>query len=522
MSEVIQEGQKQIEEYSKEYQDLFNKSRNVQTLGSISQLLDWDQETYMPSDAAAARSEQQKVIAGVIHRERTSPEFKKSLEDLINIQTGDILVNDLSDSQKAALKLWRRDYMKEVALPSEFVEEFAQVTSQALTVWRKAKKENAFELFAPFLDRIIQLCQQKAEYLGYKDHPYDALLDLYEPEMTTKEVDKIFTDLETSISALLKKISAAPQVDDSFLFGNFDHKTQLEFSLVVLNAMGFNRSRGRLDISMHPFSSSLHPMDNRITTRIHATGLMSNIASVMHEGGHALYDMGFPVEQFGTPLAQAISYGMHESQSRWWETRIGKSLPFWQYYLPILKKYFPGMLDTVDLETFYKAINKVQASLIRVEADEVSYPLHIILRFQMERDLIGGTLAVRDIPEAWNEKMTKLIGITPQNNGEGCLQDIHWSLGSFGYFPSYSLGNIYASQLFDAFEKAQPDWETRLATGDLTFIKKWLNENIHQYGRQFSIAEIMQNVTGQPLAATSYKDYLNTKFGKIYGLSPTP
>ncbi|MBA3602828.1 MAG: carboxypeptidase M32 [Parachlamydiaceae bacterium] len=507
-----------MEEYSEEYQNLFNKSRNVSALSSISQLLDWDQETYMPSDGANARSEQQKVIAGVIHRERTSPEFKRALEGLIDIESGTILVENLSEPQKAALKMWRRDYINEIVLPSEFVEEFAQVTSQALSVWRKAKKKNAFELFAPFLDKIIQLSQKKADFLGYKDHPYDALLDLYEPEMTTKEVEKIFADLEASITTLLKKISAAPQIDDSFLFGEYDHKTQLEFSLVLLNAMGFNRSRGRLDISTHPFSSSLHPTDNRITTRIHPTGVMSNIASVMHEGGHALYEMGFPVEQFGTPLAQAISYGMHESQSRWWETRIGKSKPFWQYFLPVLKKYFPEILHTIDLDTFYKAINKVQASLIRVEADEVSYPLHIIMRFQMEKDLIGGTLAVRDIPDVWNEKMTKLIGITPQNNSEGCLQDIHWSLGSFGYFPSYSLGNIYASHLFTAFEKAQPDWEAQLASGDLSFVKSWLNENVHQYGRQYTIPELMQKVTNQPLSANAYVEYLTSKFGKIYGL----
>jgi carboxypeptidase Taq len=520
MSQIIHPSQ-QVEKYSEEYKNLFNKSRNVSALTSISHLLDWDQETYMPSDGANARSEQQKVMAGIIHRERTSPEFKRAIENLIDIPSGTILIDDLSTSQKAAVKLWRRDYLKEVALPSEFVEEFAQVTSNALSVWRKAKKENAFELFAPFLDKIIQLCQKKAEYLGYKDHPYDALLDLYEPEMTTKEVDKIFTDLEVSISSLLKKISASPQVDDSILFGEFDHKTQLEFSLALLNAMGFNRSKGRLDISTHPFSSSLHPTDNRITTRIHPTGLMSNIGSVMHEGGHALYEMGFPVEQFGTPLAQAMSYGMHESQSRWWETRIGKSKAFWQYYLPILKKYFPGALDSIDLDTFYRAINKVQASLIRVEADEVSYPLHIILRFQMERELIGGTLSVRDIPEVWNEKMTKLIGVTPQSNSEGCLQDIHWSLGSFGYFPSYSLGNIYASHLFTAFEKEQPDWEAQLASGDLLFVKHWLNENIHQYGRQYNISELMQKVTNQPLSANAYVDYLNTKFGNIYGLDKT-
>ncbi len=386
-------------------------------------------------------------------------------------------------------------------------------------MWRKVKKEESYEQFAPFLDKIVSLCRKKADYLGYEDHPYDALIDLYEPEMTTKHIDPIFSELEASNSSLLKQISAAPQIDDSVLFGDFDHKKQLEFSLVLLNAMGYVRSKGRLDISSHPFSCSLHPTDTRITTRIHPTGLMSNIYSVLHEGGHAIYDMGLPAEQFGSPLGQAISYGMHESQSRWWETRIGKSKGFWQYYLPILKQYFPEALHQIDLDTFYRAINKVQPSLIRVEADEVGYPLHIILRYQLERDLIGGKLSVRDIPEAWNAKMTELIGLTPTNNSEGCLQDIHWSLGSFGYFPSYSLGNIYASQLFTAFEKAFPSWEADLAKGDLTFIRKWLNDNVHRFGRQYSIPELMQKVTNEPLSAKAYTDYLNTKYAQIYELN---
>lgn len=517
MSQLSNEGQ-----INREYQDFHQLSRTAQTLSSISQLLDWDQETYMPSDAAQARSEQQRILAGIIHRERTGEEYKRALEKLIDIQTGNVLVDELSAAQKAALKMWRRDYIKEIALPSDFVEEFAQVTSQALSVWRKAKKENAFEQFAPFLDKIISLCRKKADFLEYKNHPYDALLDLYEPEMNSREVGAIFAELETSIAALLKKIAAAPQVEDGFLYGDFDHKKQLEFGLVLLNAMGYNRSRGRLDISSHPFSSSLHPSDNRITTRIHPTGIMSNIFSVLHEGGHALYEMGLPAEQFGSPLGQALSYGMHESQSRWWETRIGKNKSFWQYFLPILKQYFPGTLDKIDLETFYKGINKVQPSMIRVEADEVSYPLHVILRFQLERDLIGGDLSVRDIPEAWNAKMTELLGITPQSNSEGCLQDIHWALGSFGYFPSYALGNIYASHMFTGFQQANRYWETQLAAGDLTFVKKWLNEHVHQFGRQYSIPELMQKITNQPLSAKAYIDYLNAKCSQIYGLDKSP
>ncbi|MGZ3633134.1 MAG: carboxypeptidase M32 [Parachlamydiaceae bacterium] len=501
-----------------DYQHLHDLSRHTELLSSISQLLDWDQETYMPPDANTTRSEQQKIMAGLIHKQKTGPQFAKALEKLIDIPTGKIHATGLSEPQKAALKMWRRDYIKDTALPSQFVEEFAQLSSQSQSVWRKAKKEQSFEQFAPFLDKLIAMNRKKADLLTYQDHPYDALLDLYEPELTTKKTTKLFSSLETSVSTLLKKITAAPQVDDGFLFGNFDHKKQLEYSQILLKAMGYEPSRGRLDISTHPFSSSLHPTDNRITTRIHQTSLMSNIGSVMHEAGHALYGMGLPVEQYGSPLGQAISYGIHESQSRWWETRIGKCKAFWAHYYPILQATFPEALQMIDLDTFYKGINKVQPSLIRVEADEVGYPLHVILRFHLERDLIDGTLPVRNIPEAWNQKMTELMGITPQNNSEGCLQDIHWAMGAFGYFPSYALGNIFASHLFPTFEKAHPNWKDELATGNLLFIKEWLNQNVHQYGRQYTSIELMDKITKCPFTADAYIDYLNQKYSEIYAL----
>lgn len=501
---------------SDDYQIMHYLSRHAQLLGSISHLLEWDQETYMPPDADGVRCEQIKIMAGLIHHERTSQQYVGALEKLIDIKSGNIVAKGLSEAQNSALKRWRRDYHKESALPKEFVEEFAQLTAQSLSVWRKARKEQSFEQFAPFLDKIVQMCRKKADYLTYEEHPYDALLDLYEPEITTKQVAELFSSLESTLSALLKKVAAAPQVDDRALFGDFDHKKQLEFGLLILNDMGYVRTKGRLDISTHPFSTSLHPTDTRITTRIHANSLMSNICSVMHECGHALYDMGMPLDQYGSPLCQPISYGIHESQSRWWETRIGKSRPFWEHYLPQLKQHFPGAIDQMSLDSFYKAINKVQPSFIRVEADELSYPLHVILRFQLERDLIGGSLNVREIPEAWNAKMQELIGLTPHNNSEGCLQDVHWSLGSFGYFPSYAIGNAYASHLFSAFAEQNPDWEKRLATGDLSFVKTWLNENVHQYGRQYSALELMQKVTNKPFSSKAYIDYLTDKYSDIY------
>lgn len=503
---------------SEEYQVLHYLSRHAQLLSSVSHLLEWDQETYMPSDGDSVRCEQLKILAGITHYEKTGNQFTEALEKLIDIKSGKIIAGGLSDPQNAALKRWRRDYIKESSLPKEFVEEFAQLTSQSLSVWRKARKEQSFEQFAPFLDKIVTMCRKKADYLTYENHPYDALLDLYEPEVTTVQVAELFSSLETELSQLLKKIAAAPQIDDSALFGEFDHKKQLEFGLLILNAMGYVRTKGRLDISTHPFSTALNPNDTRITTRIHANSLISNIASVMHEGGHALYDMGLPMEQFGSPLCQAISYGVHESQARWWETRIGKNEAFWQSFFPQLQQFFPGALDKISLPEFYKAINKVQPSLIRVEADELSYPLHVILRFQLERALIDGSLTVREIPEAWNAKMQELLGLTPQNNSEGCLQDVHWALGSFGYFPSYAIGNAYSAQLFSAFAEQTPEWEPRLATGDLLFVKTWLNENVHRYGRQYSAHELIEKVTNKPFSSKDYLDYLTKKYSAIYGI----
>ena len=280
--------------------------------------------------------------------------------------------------------------------------------------------------------------------------------------------------------------------------------------------MGYGPQNGRLDLSSHPFSSASHPTDSRITTRIHKTSLISCISVILHEAGHALYEMGLPKEHYGSPLGDAISLGMHESQSRWWETRIGQSKPFWQHYMPLLKDQFKGTLDHINLENFYKALNKVEPSLIRVEADEVTYPLHVILRFEMECALIEGSLKVIEIPEAWNAKMKELLGISPTNNTEGCLQDIHWAMGGFGYFPTYTLGNIYASQLFEPFAKQHPDWEKMVSSGELHFITKWLNEAVHKHGKRYNSQEILKLATGNESTATPYINYLQNKYQDIY------
>lgn len=501
----------------KDFEHLTNLSREIKVLKGISHLLDWDQETYMPEGASAIRAEQFEVLSGIIHAKSTSSEFKNALEKLIDIETGTLKSDQFDPKQKASLREWRKDFRQETCLPEQFIKDFAKLTSQSIVIWREARKQNGFHHFAPYLEKIIEMCRKKADLIGYKEHPYDALLDLYEPGITTKEVEKLFSELETEITPLVKTVSNL-SIDDSFLHGKFSEEKQIAFSKMLLKKMDYDEKYGRLDFSTHPFSSASHPTDSRITTRIHPSMLMSNIYTVMHEAGHGLYEMGLPTEEYGTPIGEALSLGMHESQSRFWETHIGRSKAFWQFYYPLLQKEFPS-LSSVPLEQFYVAINKVTPSFIRVEADEVTYSLHVILRFQIEKALIGGSLKVRDIPEVWNEKMKQFLNIEPKNYAEGCLQDVHWSMGGFGYFPSYTLGNIYAAQIFEAFEKQFPSWEEKIQSGDLSFIKKWLNESIHQYGRMYSSKEILQKITGHEITTKPYLNYLKGKFKNIEELS---
>lgn len=506
-----------MEKFQKDYQKLHLISKHAEILNGISSHLDWDQETYMPTGAAGIRAEQLKTMAGLIHREKTSKKFARALGKFVDIPTGKILENGLSPAQKAAIKEWRRDYIKDTALPAKFVEDFAKLTSESILAWRSAKQESDFKRFAPYLEKIVKFSRKKADYLGYKDHPYDALLDCYEPEMTTAEIAPMFTLLRNALVPMIKMISTQ-SIDDKMLFGEWDKVKQMEFSNKILNTIGYDMNKGRVDFSSHPFSSSSHPTDSRITTRIHPTSLMSNIFVILHEAGHALYAMGLSEDLYGTPLGNARSMGVHESQSRWWETLIGLSKPFWQYFLPLLKDTFKGKLDHITLDDFYRAINKVEPSFIRVEADEMTYPLHVILRFELEKGLIEGSLKASDVPELWNAKMEQFLGIIPSNNREGCLQDIHWAMGGFGYFPTYILGNVYAAQLFAAFAKEHPDWEKRVAAGDFSSITAWLHDKIHQHGRRFTTHELMQQATGQAITPEPYLEYLRNKYGKIYKL----
>jgi len=500
------------------YEKLHSLSKQRYLLSGVSSILDWDQETYMPKAAGGVRAEQQEMLKGLIHQQKTSPAFVKALSKLIDPKTGKLFAKTLPPEKKAALQCWRKDYLTATALPEKFVKAYAKLTSESINKWRNARANNSFKEFLPSLEKIVTMNREKAQYLGYTKHPYDALLDEFEPDITTEEVTKLFSTVKKSIVQLLRQIKAAKSIDNTFLFGSFPSSTQLIFGEKMLAEIGYRNDRGRVDLSTHPFSSSAHPTDSRITTRIHPNSLISNISVLLHEAGHSFYEMGLPVEHYGSPLCEAVSLGIHESQSRFWETRIGQSKYFWKYYLPKLKSAFKGKFDPFTLEAFYRAINKVAPSFIRVEADEVTYPLHIILRFELEKALIEGSLKVADLPEAWNSKSEELLGIRPKRVCDGCLQDIHWSMGAFGYFPTYSLGNMYTAHLFNKFEDDHPDWEKRVAKGDFCFVRDWLSDKVYRHGRRYSSKELLKTATGRNFNSKAYIDYLNSKYQEIYKL----
>lgn len=502
--------------HENDYEQILTLSKEAKTLEGVRRLVEWDQETYMPKGASDIRAEQISLLAGISHEMLTSKKYINALEKLIDIESGQIKKEGLGEEKESALREWRRDLVKAVALPLPFVKKFAKLTSEALHVWQRARAESNFSLFFPYLQQIVDMSLEKASLVGYEETPYDALLDEYEPGMTSSEVGRIFSKLGEKVRTLLEEIKKAPQVDSSFLHGSFDKEAQLAFSKELLETLGYSFEHGRLDISTHPFSTSFHPSDSRITTRFHNDSVIDPIMATVHEAGHSFYEMGLPEHYFGSPLCEAISLGMHESQSRFWETRIGQSRPFWRHFLPKLQAKFPNQLKKVGLEQFYRAINRVEPTLIRVEADEVTYPLHVILRYEMERGIMDGSIPLKNVPAAWNEKMKHYLGVTPSSDREGCLQDIHWAMGGFGYFPTYTLGNLYAAHLFEGFEKAFPDWQESVANGEFAFIKQWLNEKVHAHGRRYRSIDLLKRIHAKEFSEKPYIDYLTTKYRDIY------
>jgi carboxypeptidase Taq len=501
---------------NRNFRSLHALSKECTIIESVHNILEWDQETYMPAAAIELRSQQLEVMAKYLHKVKTQPKFKRLLSQLINIETGELISEELTLNEAACVQRWYRDYRIAASLPKAHVASAAKVCSKALHAWSEAKRLQSFESFAPHLQKIVKLAREKASYLTYKDHPYDALLDLYEPGLTTKILDPLFTKLQHTLTDLLRKIIARPQLEYPFLKLHFPSSEQIAVCNKILDLFPFPSKTTRLDISSHPFCNALNPKDVRMTTRIVPDRPLSSMFSVLHEAGHGLYETQLDTSWYGTPLCQSLSLGIHESQSRLWETFIGRSYPFWKYFFPILKQYFPNQLASIDIETFYQAINHVEPSLIRTEADEVTYCLHVIIRYEIEKDLIAGKLQAKDIPYIWKEKMRGYLGIAPESDDVGCLQDIHWAMGGIGYFPTYALGNLYAAQLFETYSLGEPCWDKDIEKGDFTKLAFWLKENLHIKGRLYTPQQTMKLLCDKDLSENAYIKYLHKKYKNLY------
>ncbi|MFN8474826.1 MAG: carboxypeptidase M32 [Anaerolineae bacterium] len=500
------------------YDELLEIAHTLSDIAAASAVLDWDQEVMMPPKGGEGRAHQVATLAAVHHEKLTAPRTGDLLARLTDAMAGD---GDYSIVERAFVREMQRQFDQAVKVPPLLVRQLAEAASRGVEIWRQARANNDFATFAPALRHTYDLKRQLAENLGYTDSPYDPLLDQFEPGMTAAQVQRLFDPLRDQTRDLLARINAAPQVDISIIEGNWDVQKQWDFGIQVLRDMGYDFDAGRQDLSSHPFTTSFTaPFDVRVTTRVFPHLLTSGLFSTIHEGGHALYELGFDPALARTPLADSPGLAMHESQSRLWENYIGRGRPFWQHYFPILMGTFPDQLRADDFERFYLAVNRVEPSLIRVEADEVTYNLHVILRFELERALLEGNIQVEDLPEAWNAKMGEYIGATPPTDANGVMQDIHWPSGLVGYFPTYSLGNLIGAQLYYTLRDTYADFDDRLAAGDMGFILAWLRENVHRYGRIYSTNELVQRATGKPLDESYFARYLGEKYGPIYGLEP--
>jgi carboxypeptidase Taq len=481
--------------------------------------LRWDQETYMPEAAIAEKAEQAALLQGLVHDRVTDPAQGALFAKLGVNETNRVSPPGPTDEARAFLREAYRRYSRQVKTPKALVEEIALTQSLAQAEWIKARQASDYGLFRPFLATLVDLLKKYAACQGAADNPYDALLDEYEPWMTARELDGIFAGLRDRLVPLFGRIQASrkkPAAD--VLTRSFPVDTQRAFSQEVLQAMGFDLTRGRLDVSAHPFTTTLGRDDVRLTTRYNEHFFPSAVFGTIHEGGHGLYEQGFAAPLKGSILASGTSLGIHESQSRLWENMVGRSRAFWKHFYPRLQALFPAALGDTDGETFYGAVNTVSPSLIRVEADEVTYNLHIILRFTLERKIFSGELGLDDVPAAWAAESKRLLGVSPATAAEGALQDVHWSMGAFGYFPTYSLGTLAAAQLFATLVRQRPGTTAEIGNGELGGVRDWLRENVHAHGSVYPAQELLNRVTGESLSARPFLDYLETKYGELYDL----
>ena len=478
-------------------------------------LLYWDQATYLPAGGASARGRQMATLARIIHTKSTQPALGSALDALE--QYADDLPDDHDD--RALIRIARKDFARATRVPGDLMAEIAAHSAESYAVWTRARPANDFAAVQPYLEQTLALSRRYADCFAPFDHVADPLIDQSDPGMTVALVRPLFEELRQQLVPIVAAIGAQEQIDDRCLHQPFPVDQQWDFGVEIISRLGYDFQRGRQDKTHHPFMIKLAQGDARITTRVKENRLDEGLFSTIHECGHALYEMGIGPEWAGTPLDHGTSSGVHESQSRLWENMVGRSLPFWTYFYPQLQARFPQQLNDVDLTTFYRAVNKVARSLIRTDADEVTYNLHVIIRFGLELDLLDGTLAVADLPSAWHERYQENLGLHAPNDSDGVLQDVHWYGGLIGgAFQGYTLGNILAAQYFDAAVAAHPEIPALAVNGEFETLHRWLRDNIYRHGRKYSTTELTQRVTGQPLQLNSYLSYLQDKYGAIYGL----
>lgn len=493
------------------YASYVSRMQRIADIKNASALLQWDQETYLPPKGAHFRGQQISTLSELAHQQFSDDKLGDLLQELASR-------GDLSFEQQRNVERTLEDYTRNKKYSSAFVRKLSEQVNKAFHSWIESRKQNAFLVFSPDLDNLVALKKEETDILGYEGHPYNALLDEFEKGATVELVDRTFAGLLPSLKALTDKIAARPQVDDSFLSQHFPKQQQWDWGLYLLRQLNYDFEAGRQDLSEHPFSISFGPQDVRITTRVDEADFGNMTWSTIHEAGHALYEQGLPSAEYGLPSGEACSYSIHESQSRLWENNVGRGLPFWQHYFPELQRHFPQQFGNLDAGQFYRGINKVQPSLIRTEADEITYHFHVFIRYELEKRLIEGSISTGDIPAFWNEQYKKLLEVDVPDDKRGCLQDVHWSHGSFGYFPTYSLGSFYAAQFFQTAKAQLGGLEEDLRGGQTAPLLAWLRKEIHAKGRLYQSEELCAAVSGQGLDVSYFLGYLLQKYTNIYNL----
>lgn len=497
------------------YENLCNHAREAKRLESILHLVEWDEQTQLPRAGGPYRAEQVALLARQVHRLETAAQVGDWLGELADSE----LASDPDSDSGAVIRLLRRDYDKKTCLPGDLVEELARIRALGQQTWVQARKNDDFAHFQPLLEQTVALKRQEAAAYGYEQSPYDPLLDDYEPDAKTDEVASVLAELRDGLTPLVQAIAQSPrQPDDSILSRNYPIATQASFGKSVAAAIGFDFDAGRLDTAVHPFCTRLGPHDTRLTTRFDEHDFSDGLFSILHEAGHGLYEQGLPAEGYGLPTGSYVSLAIHESQSRLWENQVARSRPFWTHFFPQAVAAFPPALDGVGADEFYAAVNTVRPSLIRVDADEVTYNLHILIRFELELALLEGDLVVADLPAAWNEKYQTYLGVVPPTDAAGVLQDVHWSAGLFGYFPTYALGNLYGAQFYAQAQQDISDLDAQLRRGEFSTLLEWLRKKIHIHGRRYAPAQLVQRVTGGPLSHDPLLRGLHDKFAELYDL----